>query len=204
MATTEGRDYGKWMILVLLVAVAASEVYVMRQNRQLRRRVNAADAVTNRMNFLRSKNERTLFEASMSGHCRPFFEGASAPPRPLEVDLYFSLDRDCMSCIEDVVNQWNAALKSPNAKSFTVRGFTEIDGTRAQTAIDRDLKPAFPITNVPDIVQKLSAAGISSTPVAFVSDPSTGRILMAYAPLVGEKGDRSLVERLEAALTPCR
>ncbi len=206
MADTKNRDYGKWVIAALVVAVAASQVYVTIQNRRLRQRVNAAGAVTTRMNFLKTQTDRTLFEASMTGRCRPFFDGAAAvtPAKPLDVGIYFSMSRDCMSCIEDVVGQWNAALKSPTAKGFTVRGYTDIDGTSAQTTIDRDLKPSFPVTDVDDIEQKLAAAGINSTPVVFVSEPGTGRVLLTYAPLVGEKGDRSLVERLHAVLTPCK
>ena len=201
---TDGRDTGKWIILALCLVVAGSEVYVAGQNWQLRKRVTAADSVTKRMNFLRTQTERTLFEASMTGRCRPLFDTAATPaPRPLEVDIYFSLTRDCMSCVEDVVGQWNEALKNaPN--TFTVRGFTDIDGTRAQTAIDRDVKPAFPITSIPDIEQKLAMAGINSTPVVFVSEPATGRILLTYAPIIGQRGDRSLVERVRNVLTPCK
>ena len=206
MADEKKRDYGKWVIAALVVAVAGSQVYVTLQNRQLRQRVNAANAVSSQMNFLRTQSDRTLFEASMTGRCRPFFDGAAAaaPARPLDVAIYFSLNRDCMSCVEDVVKQWNAAMKSPTAKGFTVRGYTDIDGTSAQTTIDRDLKPSFPVTDVDDLEQKLSAAGINSTPVVFVSEPGTGRVLLTYAPQVGEKGDRSLVERLHAVLTPCK
>jgi hypothetical protein len=199
------KDYGKWVIVALCVGVAGSQVYVMRQNWQLRQRVSAANAVSGKMSYLRSQGERTLFETSMSGRCRPFFDLASASPaRPLDVSIYFSLNRDCMSCVEDTVGQWNAALRSPTSKGFTVRGYTDIDGARAQTTIDRDLKPAFSITHVEHIEEKLATAGINTTPVVFVSDPSTGRILLTYAPLVGQKGDRSLVERLHAMITPCQ
>ena len=205
MANAEGRDYGKWVIAALCLAVVASEVVVVRQNRQLRQHVAAADTSVKQMNFLRTQSDRTLFESSMTGRCTPFAGGrtAAAPTTPLEVSIYFSLERDCMSCVEDVVSQWNGALRNPIAKSLVVKGYTEIDGTRAQTLLDRDLKPAFPITNVPDIEQKLATSGIPTTPVVFVSDPTTGRILMTYAPRVGEKGDRSLLERLHNVVTPC-
>jgi hypothetical protein len=199
------RDFGKWVVIALCLIVAASEIFVVRQNWQLRQRVSAANAVSSKINYLRSKSEQTLYEASMTGRCRPFFDSAAAAPgRPLDVAIYFSLHRDCMSCVEDVVGQWNAALKSPTAKGFNVRGYTDIDGTRAQRTIDRDLKPAFPVTSIEHIEDKLAAAGITSTPVVFVSDPATGRILLSSAPLVGERGDRSLIERLHAVITPCR
>lgn len=205
MGNTEGPDYGKWLIAALCVAVIASEIVVIRQNRQLRQHVVAVDASAKQLNFLRSQSDRTLFESSMTGRCTPFAgdRSASASTAPLEVSIYFSLERDCMSCVEDVVGQWNGALRNPIAKSLVVKGYTEIDGTRARTLLDRDLKPAFPITNVPDIEQKLATSGIPTTPVVFVSDPTTGRILMTYAPRVGEKGDRSLLERLHNVLTPC-
>jgi hypothetical protein len=199
------NESAKWIIVALCLLVAGSEIFVVRQNLQLRQRVSAANAISGKMNYLRSKGEQTLYEASMAGRCRPFFDpAAAAPGRPLDVAIYFSLNRDCMSCIEDVIGQWNAALKSPTAHNFTVHGYTDIDGTRAQRALDRDLKPAFPITDVEHIEDKLAAAGVNSTPVVFVSDPATGRILLTSAPLVGERGDRSLVERLHAVITPCK
>jgi len=205
MATPEGRDYWKWLIAVFCVAVVASEIFVVRQNRVLRARVASADAAARQMSFLRTQGDRTVYESSMTGKCPPFNDARSGEPSagPLQVSIYFSLKRDCMSCVEDVVGQWNTALRNPIAKSLNVRGFTEIDGTRAQTVLDRDLEPAFPITHVPDIEDKLAAAGVPTTPVVFVSHPTTGRILLTYAPRVGEKGDPSLIERLHNVLAPC-
>ncbi|HYK03520.1 MAG TPA: hypothetical protein VE974_17315 [Thermoanaerobaculia bacterium] len=205
MANQEGRDYGKWVVVALCVAVAASQIYVMQQNHDLKQRVANQSSVTGATKFASTKSDRTAFEASMTGRCEPSWTRGQAPSptRPLDVSIYFSLNRDCMSCIEDVVGQWNGVMRNEMAKSLVVRGYTDIDGTRAKTTLERDLKPAFPVTDVDEVEQKLAAAGVTTTPVVFVSEPSTGRVLMTYAPLVGEKGDRSLVERLAAVLTPC-
>src|SRR5436305_10581231 len=107
------NESAKWVVVALCLLVVGSEIFVVRQNLQLRQRVDAANAIGSKMSYLRSKSERTLYEASMAGRCRPFFDpAAAAPRRPLDVAVYFSLNRDCMSCIEDVIGQWNAALKS--------------------------------------------------------------------------------------------
>ncbi len=201
------RPYGAWIFGALVVAVIGSEVVVMRQNAQLRQVVKAQSSIEHRVSFLRTKTDRVLYEASMLGRCQPFFAAAAGTPaaqsRHLEVSVYFSLQHDCLSCVEDLVRQWNAVATAPNRVPVTITGYTQVDDKQDETILTRDLKPAFPVVRVDHLDQKLAATGVTFTPVVFVSDPTTGRILLTYAPLATEKGDRSLVDRLQALVTPC-
>jgi hypothetical protein len=195
---------GAWLIGVMVAAVIASELYVVKQNGQLRQQINAESAVDRQVKYLRTKTDRTLYEATMQGRCQPFFN-ASGPraARPLNVAIYFSLERDCLSCVHGLIDQWNDELRSRQGKGFTVTGYTEVDGAQDEKILTRDLRPSFPVMRVEHIEQKLAATGLTFTPVVLVTDPATGRILLTYAPLATEKGDRSLSERLQALLTPC-
>ena len=197
--------YGKWIIGALVVAVVVSEWFVLRQNAQLRTRMAAESALDRKMKYLGTKTNRTLFEASMFGRCRPFNEPAKAPSdaRPFTVSLYFSLDHDCLSCVQEMINQWNGMLKNPQGRQFRVTGYTEVDGTQDETILTRELKPAFPIVRIDHIEQKLKTMGVMVTPVVFVSDGATDRIILTSAPLPTEKSDRSLLQRLQLLLTPC-
>jgi hypothetical protein len=198
-----GSDYAKWILGALVVGVLGSQAVLFRQNLQLRNRVTAQDSVSQQVRMLRTKADRTIYEASMMGRCRPLLDGILAQPRTLDVSLYFSLEHDCMSCVTDLVNQWNDALKGPQASSFRVHGYTEIDGAAARKTIDRDLKPAFPVSHVEHLHDVLATAGVKVSPVVFVSDAATGRILLTHAPLASEKSDGAIVKRVQALLTPC-
>jgi hypothetical protein len=201
-----GKDRsGAWLLGVLAAAVVASELYVVKQNGQLRQQINAESAVDRQVKYLRTKTDRTLYEATMQGRCQPFFNVAGPrAARPLSVAIYFSLEHDCLSCVQGLVSQWNEELKGAQGKAFTVTGYTEVDGAQDEKILTRDLRPSFPVVRVEHIEQKLAATGLTFTPVVLVTDPATGRILLTYAPLATEKGDHSLPERLEALLTPCR
>ncbi|HEX9986817.1 MAG TPA: hypothetical protein VGF69_26410 [Thermoanaerobaculia bacterium] len=202
-----GRDATKWVLGALIVAVAASQVVVMRQNLQLRRRVAAASMIATRTAAAPPPGEeRRRFEEGMDGRCRPFSAPANdaAANRQLDATIYFSIDHDCMSCVTDVVNQWNELVKGPYGKSLKVHGYTTVDGALAQKMLDQKLKPAFPVTHVDGLEEKLAAVGARYTPVVFVSDPATGRVLFTRAPLPNENGDRSIVLGVQALMTPCR
>ncbi len=202
MSERTGRDYGKWLVGALAAAVVVSQAFLLLQNVHLRRRVTAQDSVARQAKLLRTSADRTLYEASMFGRCRPLAGGLAAQPRTLDVAMYFSLDRDCMACVADLVHQWNDALKAPQAASLRVHGYTEIDGLRARQTV-ADLKAAFPITHVDGLHDTLATAGVNVSPVVFVSDPATGRILLTDAPLAAEPSDGSIVKRVQALLTPC-
>jgi hypothetical protein len=200
------NDATKWILGALVVAVAASQVVVIRQNLQLRRRVAAASMVATRATAPPPADERRRFEEGMDGRCRPFSAPANeaGTTRQLDAAVYFSIDHDCMSCVTDVVKQWNELLNGPYGKSLTVHGYTTIDGALAQKLLDQELKPAFPVTHVDGLEEKLAAVGAKYTPVVFVSDPATGRVLFTRAPLPNENGDRSIVLGVQALMTPCR
>lgn len=205
---SESRSYAAWIAGALMVAVIGSEVVVMRQNAQLRQRVKAQSAVEHRVGLLRTKTDRVLYEASMLGHCQPFYTVASngapaAQSRRLDVSVYFSLQHDCLACVEELIRQWNAVATAPNRLPVAITGYTQVDDKQDETILTRDLKPLFPVVRVSHLDQTLSATGVAFTPVVFVSDAATGRILLTYTPLATEKGDHSLVDRLQALATPC-
>lgn len=193
-----GRDLTKWFLIALVVAVLASEVMLLRQNRQLRMQA-AIEHTTN--TDLRNRKDRAVYEATLLARCRPFGTPVATAPRPLDVSIYFAVDRDCFSCIEKTVDVWNEAIKTL-PPSVTVRGYTKIDGTLMQKSVD-GLKAAFPVTNVPHATRELSALGVTNTPVVLVSDPATGRVLMTHAPVTWQDDDRAFAERVRAAATPC-
>lgn len=192
----------KWIAGALAAAVVVSQGVLLLQNRRLRERVDAQESVTNQVRQLRTQADRTLYAASMIGRCRPLPGEILQQPRALDVAIYFSIDHDCMSCVVDLVNQWNDAIAAQTGGALRVRGYTEIDGTMARQAV-ADLKAAFPITHVDRLKRTLAAAGVTVSPVVFVSDPATGRILLTDAPLASEKSDGSIVKRVQALLTPC-
>jgi hypothetical protein len=197
-------DGGKWIVLVLALAVGASEVILLRQNAQLKRQV-AIDRVAARKTA--SVADRSLYEASLMGRCQPLYETAKTaatptPARPLAVSLYFSLDGDCTSCVEDLVSQWNGVVQRTPGAALAVQGYTEIDGTMARRKLE-GFRPAFPVANVEHLGQKLSAMGVKSTPVVFVSDPASGRILFTSSVPPGEKSDPAVAQRIEALAKPC-
>ena len=190
-----------WMAAALIVAVAASEVVLLRQNRRLQTRMAAVQSMSGDLRNLRMRTDRAAFEAALLGRCRPFGEPAQTAARPLDVAIYFSIDHDCSSCVEETIAVWNEAVKGLPA-NVTVRGYTEIDGTNMQKALD-EMKPAFPVTSIPHLSRQLQEAGVGHTPVVVVSDPTSGRILMTHAPVSWEKNDRAFVERVRATATPC-
>jgi hypothetical protein len=195
----------KWLIGALFAAVLISELFIVRQNAQLKLRIQSESSLDKKMKYLRTKTDRTLYEASMLGRCQPFFASAQAAggSRPLKVALYFSLEHDCMSCVQQLIAQWNDVVKSSKGSQFAVTGYTEVDGLQDEKILNSDLKPLFSIQRVDHIEQKLATLGVSITPVVFVSDAATGRILLTSAPLATEASDRSLPERLQLLLTPC-
>jgi hypothetical protein len=193
-----GRDLQKWIVPVLVIAVLASEVVLLRQNRQLRQNEAAARMGSS---DLRKRTDRAAYEATLLARCRPFGTASAATPRALDVSIYFAVDRDCFSCIEKTVTLWSGAVQTLPA-GVTVRGYTEIDGTLMQKTVD-DLKAAFPVTNVPGFARKVGELGVTNTPVVLVSDPATGRVLMTHAPVTWKDDDRAFVERVRAAATPC-
>lgn len=199
---------GDWMRRILIgacVLVAGSEVYLAQQNRALRQRVAAQSAMSADMKYLRSRTDRTLYEAAMQGRCQPFFEASAkeSPARRYRVAIYFSLDHDCMSCVTDVVHQWNDVMRTKSGAAFDIHGYTKIDGTRNRAVLEQELRPAFPVTHIADLETKLKAMGMKYSPVVFVTDAATGRILFTHAPLATEKGDRTLIEKLQAITQPC-
>ncbi len=202
MTTTRG-GFTTWVVAVLIVAAVASEVVLLRKNRALQKRVAAAQSMSADLRDLRLRTDRSAFEVALLGRCRPFGQPAQlAAARPLDVAIYFSVDHDCSSCLEETITVWNEAAKALPA-NVTVRGYTEIDGTMMQKALD-DMKPAFPVTSIPHFSRQLQQAGVALTPVVVVSDPTSGRILMTHAAVSWEKNDRAFVERVRAAATPCR
>jgi hypothetical protein len=188
------------IVVVLIVATVASEIVLLNQNRALKKRMAATQALASDLRGLHMRTDRGAYEAALLGRCRPFAAPATAA-QPLDVAIYFSLDRDCSSCIEETITVWNEAAKGLPA-NVTLRGYTEIDGTNMQKALDA-LKPAFPVTSISHLARQLQEAGVTNTPVVVVSDPASGRILMTHAPVSWEKNDRAFVERVRAAATPC-
>lgn len=183
-------------ISLLLAALAAREIYVARENRQLKQRIAAL--ATERS----TKSERGQYEAGLIGRCRPFHEGAKEQrARLLDVSIYFSLDRDCLSCVKELVDQWNGTMKA--GLPLAVTGYTSVDGTQDEHILTEMLKPEFPVVRVDQIEKKLPAMGVTETPVVLVTDATTGRILFTHAPLPSNKGDRSFVDRVRALATPC-
>lgn len=89
-----------------------------------------------------------------------------------------------VSCVEDLVSSveraWSNARRAP-----------------------RSFRPAFPVANVENLGQKLTAMGVKSTPVVFVSDPASGRILFTSSVPPGEKSDPAIAQRIEALAKPC-
>jgi len=198
-------DAVKWIVLVLALAVGASEMVLLRQNALLKRRV-AIDHIAARKTA--SAADRSLYEASLVGRCQPLYETAKtaatpAPARPLAVSLYFSIDTDCTSCVEDLISQWNGVVKRTPGAALAVQGYTEIDGTVSRRKLEEELRPAFPVANVESLHQKLAAMGVKSTPVVFVSDPASGRILFTSSLAPGEKSDPAIAQRIEALAKPC-
>lgn len=186
----------------LVTAVAVSQGYLLLQNSRLRDRVTAQDSVARQVRLMKTNADRALYEASMMGRCRPLLDGTLAQPRPLDVAIYFSLERDCMSCVTGLVKQWNEALAGPHGGALRVRGYTAIDGAVARKTV-AGLNAAFPIDDVDNLHDVLKTAGVNVSPVVFVSDSATGRILLTDAPLASEKSDGSVVTRVQALLTPC-
>jgi hypothetical protein len=187
---------------VLLAAVVGSEVYVVRQNWQLRQRLAAS--VTAAAAASSAKSERTKYESGLIGRCQPFqssTRGTAAAARLLEVSIYFSLDRDCLSCVKELLEQWNGALRA--GLPLTVTGYTTVDGTQDEHILTEMLKPEFPVVRVDQIEGKLRELGVTATPVVFVTDATTGRILFTHAPLASEKRDRSFVDRVRTLAAPC-
>jgi hypothetical protein len=201
MTATRG-GFTTWVVAVLIVAAVASEVVLLLRNRALQKRVAAVQSMSVDLRDLRMRTDRGAFEAALLGRCRPFGERAQTAARPLDVAIYFSVDHDCSSCVEETIAVWNEAAKGLPA-NVTVRGYTEIDGTNMQRTLD-EMKPAFPVTSIPHFSRQLQGAGVGHTPVVVVSDPTSGRILMTHAPVSWEKNDRAFVERVRAAATPCR
>ncbi|HEX7154903.1 MAG TPA: hypothetical protein VF618_25710 [Thermoanaerobaculia bacterium] len=200
VSTPANRDFTKWIVAALVVAVIGSEVVLLRQNRALKKRVAAAQTLSVDVKNLRMQTDRNAYQAALLGQCQPFGSG-TATARPLDVSIYFSVDRDCGSCLAETVTVWNEALHTLPS-TVTVRGYTEVDGTEAQKAVDA-LRVAFPLTVVPQFRRKLEAIGVTHTPVVVVSDV-TGRILMTHAAVTWEKNDRQFVERVRAAATACK
>lgn len=196
-----GRDLTKWIVGALIVAALASEVVLLRQNRALKQRVAASQSMAEELRDARMRNNRSTYEATLLGRCQPFGAPAQQAPRPLDVSIYFAVDRDCSSCVEETVSVWSEAVKTLPA-GVTVRAYTEVDGTLMQKAVD-GMKPAFPVTSIPQFSRKLQEAGVSTTPAVVVSDPASGRILMANAPVSWDKTDRAFVEKVRAAATRC-
>jgi hypothetical protein len=195
--------YGTWALAVLCAALVGSELWVVRENRALQQRIRAATTAGPRVNYLGTKGDRTRYAAGMFGRCRPFYTAAAqAPARTLNVSIYFSLQNDCMSCVQGLVQQWNGELQRAHGAKLEVTGYTEVDGTYEEKQL-QDLKPAFPVVRVEGLKQKLATMGVTFTPVVFVTDPATGRILLTHAPLPEEKSNRAIVEALQALLTPC-
>jgi len=197
-------DWTRRILIGAVVLVAGSQVWLAQQNRTLKQRIVTQQAQAADMKYLRNRSERTLYEASMQGRCQPFFASARAEPaKRYNVALYFSLERDCMSCVTDIVHQWNDVVRAGN-NAFDVHGYTRIDGTLKRQLLEKELQPAFPITNVDDLEAKLTSLGVTYSPVVFVSDAATGRILFTHAPLATEKTDRALVEKVLAIAKPCQ
>ncbi|MEA2488364.1 MAG: hypothetical protein QOH21_156 [Acidobacteriota bacterium] len=198
------RHYGMWIMAALCVAVVGSEMWVLRENRDLKQRIESKNRPAPSAMVLGATADRTRYEASMLGRCQPFYAAAgSRAARALDVSIYFSLDHDCLSCVSGLVEQWNREVQGPHASRFHVTGYTEVDGTYSEQILTQQLKPAFPIVRVEHISQKLETMGVTFTPVVFVSDPATGRILLTHAPLPAEKGNTAIVERLQKLITPC-
>lgn len=201
VAAPGGRNVTMWIVAVLIVATVASEIVLLGQNRALKQRVRAVQSMSSDLRDLRMRTDRGAYEVALLGRCRPFAVPARTAAQPLDVAIYFSVDHDCFSCIEETIAVWNEAAKALPA-NVTVRGYTEIDGTNMQKTVDA-MKPAFPVTSIPHLSRQLQAAGVTNTPVVVVSDPASGRILMTHAPVSWEKNDRAFVERVRAAATPC-
>ena len=202
MSERTGSDTGKWIIGALVAAVVVSQGFLMLQNKKLRDRVTAQDSVKQQVSLLRTRADRTIYAASMFGRCRPLPGETLQQPRALDVAIYFSIDHDCIACVTDLVDQWNDALKTQHGGALRVRGYTQIDGSVSRQNV-ADLKAAFPITHVDHLRDTLANAGVNVSPVVFVSDAATGRILLTDAPLASEKSDGSFVQRVQALLTPC-
>jgi hypothetical protein len=189
-------DWTRRILIGALVLVAGTQVYLAQQNRALKQRVVAQSIVP-----APKPLDRSAFEASMQGECQPFFEAAKpANEMRYRVAIYFSLERDCMSCVTDVVSQWNSVAQND---AFDVHGYTVIDGTRQRAVLEQELRPVFPVTEVPDLEAKLASMGVKHTPVVFVSDATTGRILFTHAPVPTKLGDRTVIDKLHTMLKPC-
>lgn len=195
---SSAAEWTRRILIGALVLVAGTQVYLAQQNRELKQRVvTQSAAVAN----VHEPPDRSAYEASMQGQCQPFFEtAANSNAKRYDVSIYFSLERDCMSCVTDVVRQWNGVT---NDAAFDVHGYTRVDGTRARAVLEQELRPVFPVTEIDDLEVKLKAMGVKYTPVVFVSDAATGRILFTHAPLPSQLGDRRLLEKLQTMLKPC-
>ncbi len=201
MSERASSDVTKWVVAALIVAVLASEVVLLRQNRALKKRLAAAQSMSVDLRNLRMRTDRGAYEATLLGRCQPFGAPAQTAARPLDVAIYFAVDGDCLACIQETVAVWSEAVKTLPA-NVTVRGYTEIDGTNMQKTIDA-MKPAFAVTSIPHFKREAEKAGVLHTPMVVVSDPTSGRIVMTYAPVLWEKNDRAFVARVRAAATPC-
>ena len=197
--STATHDYGKWAAGALILAVFVGGGVLYRQNQALR---SAVQSEAGRTHVLRADLERNAAETAAIGRCQPILPAlkAAAAPR-YDVAVYFSLERDCLTCARDVVSQVNEALRAPGANIFRVQGYTNIDGVRKQQFLQRELAPAFPVTHVDYIEEQFAKKGVTGTPVAYVSDAATGRVLFSYAGTT--MSNRPFVKRLQAIAAPC-
>ncbi|HEX2834708.1 MAG TPA: hypothetical protein VHW00_16975 [Thermoanaerobaculia bacterium] len=198
---SSAADWTRRILIGALVLVAGSQVYLAQQNRALKQRVVSQSAAVAAVADAHKPPDRSAYEASMQGQCQPFFETAAPKNgKRYDVSIYFSLERDCMSCVTDVVRQWNSMT---GQAAIDVHGYTRVDGTRARAVLEQELRPLFPVTEIDDLEVKLKAMGVQYTPVVFVSDAATGRILFTHAPLPSQLGDRRVLEKLQTLIQPC-
>ncbi|MEM7049504.1 MAG: hypothetical protein AAF604_07595 [Acidobacteriota bacterium] len=193
--------------LVLLVLNGV----LIYQNQMLRGRSAAIEKAAHGADLERGEVDLLAASAQLVGTCVPRAEeplqSESAEPalRPLRLQLYFSLASDCISCVQAEVEKLHSLLEYADQRgvALQVEGFANIGDPLARRTLDRDLRPAFPVSHVGDVRGALASMGLSGTPVLVLLDEASGRALGAHFPARFDKRDRRFIDRVQQLLEPC-
>lgn len=204
----------KYILLTLFIVALASEIFLVKQNLELRKKLIDHKNLKALSSQLQSRLDSINFKTSFEGKCLPLFVQPESYWRVAKpnngigsrfIVMFFFLTTDCGSCLYNEISTWNDFSATVDGKLCRVLGVTDAYNLNLSgfDNIKDSFNIKFPLIKVDNLKSQLNKLDINSTPAVLFGDAQTKKCLYAFFPTPLSKSSDVFAKKLQLILEDC-
>lgn len=174
----------------LLTIAAMSEIFLLKQNFDLKKKVNKTIDTEYLIPDLKSQLDAYRYIRSFEGNCLPFFPPHSTDNHKNSGSkdsrfyiIFCFTQTDCAYCLDNEIATWSEFNASLDPGICQVIGITDtVQANGYITKLFQSSQTRFPIFQFVDFHERMARFGIESTPAVFFGDGKSKKILYTFFP----------------------